>query len=108
MSRIDTHHHAIPADYRAAPPQGPASTRLAGASCPTGVRGIPGRDGRPGSQHRDPVGVDAGTTFLPAAADAAALARDVNDQLAGVVSENPDRFGLFATVPFSARRPRGG
>ena len=40
-----------------------------------------------------------GTTFLPAAADAAALARDVNDHLAGVVSENPDRFGLFATVP---------
>lgn len=40
-----------------------------------------------------------GTTFLPDAADAAALARDVNDCTADLVAEHPDRFGFFATVP---------
>jgi predicted TIM-barrel fold metal-dependent hydrolase len=40
-----------------------------------------------------------GTTFLPNSADAAALARDLNDYLAAVVAAQPDRFGFFATVP---------
>ena len=40
-----------------------------------------------------------GTTFLPAAADAAALARDLNDYTAALTSEHPDRFGFFAVVP---------
>ncbi|GKT34235.1 2-amino-3-carboxymuconate-6-semialdehyde decarboxylase like protein, partial [Aduncisulcus paluster] len=40
-----------------------------------------------------------GTTFLPAATDAAALARDLNDYTASVVADHPDRFGFFATVP---------
>ncbi|MBK5249812.1 MAG: amidohydrolase [Actinomycetales bacterium] len=40
-----------------------------------------------------------GTTFLPAAADAAALARDLNDHTAALTSEHPDRFGFFAVVP---------
>lgn len=37
-----------------------------------------------------------GTTFLPDAASAAALARDINDHGAELMSA---RFGLFATVP---------
>jgi predicted TIM-barrel fold metal-dependent hydrolase len=40
-----------------------------------------------------------GTTFLPNPADAAALARDLNDHLAAVAAAQPDRFGFFATVP---------
>ena len=30
-------------------------------------------DGRPGHHHRDSVGLDTGTAFLPAAADAATM-----------------------------------
>jgi predicted TIM-barrel fold metal-dependent hydrolase len=40
-----------------------------------------------------------GTTFLPSAADAAALARDLNDYTTDLVSSQSDRFGFFATVP---------
>jgi predicted TIM-barrel fold metal-dependent hydrolase len=40
-----------------------------------------------------------GTAFLPNPADAAALARDLNDYTADVVAARPDRFGYFATVP---------
>jgi predicted TIM-barrel fold metal-dependent hydrolase len=40
-----------------------------------------------------------GTAFLPRPADAAALARDVNDYSADLVGHSPDRFGFFATVP---------
>jgi predicted TIM-barrel fold metal-dependent hydrolase len=39
------------------------------------------------------------TTFLSDAADAAMLARDVNDFNADVVGTHPDRFGFFATLP---------
>jgi predicted TIM-barrel fold metal-dependent hydrolase len=40
-----------------------------------------------------------GTAFLPHSADAAALARDLNDYTAAVVAAHPDRYGFFATVP---------
>jgi 6-methylsalicylate decarboxylase len=40
-----------------------------------------------------------GTTFLPNPADAASLARDINDYLADLVKAHPGRFGFFATVP---------
>jgi predicted TIM-barrel fold metal-dependent hydrolase len=40
-----------------------------------------------------------GTTFLSNPADAASLARDLNDYLATLVPAQPDRFGFFATVP---------
>ena len=36
-----------------------------------------------------------GSTFLSQSADAAALARDLNDYGAGVVAARPDRFGFF-------------
>lgn len=38
------------------------------------------------------------TTFLGDPADAAALARDLNDYSAGLVAAHPDKFGFFATV----------
>jgi 6-methylsalicylate decarboxylase len=40
-----------------------------------------------------------GTTFLPNPADAAALARDLNDYTAELAAIQRDRFGFFATVP---------
>jgi 6-methylsalicylate decarboxylase len=40
-----------------------------------------------------------GTAFLPNPADAAALARDVNDYTAALAAAQPDRFGFFATAP---------
>jgi hypothetical protein len=42
-----------------------------------------------------------GTTFLPNPADAAALARVLNDYTPDLVASAPDRFGFLATVPMS-------
>lgn len=99
MPRIDTHHHAIPAEYR---------TALAKA----GIDAAGGRALPPWSPEASLATMAAldvstailsvstpGTTFLPAAVDAAALARDVNDYTASVVASHPGRFGFFATVP---------
>lgn len=99
MPRIDTHHHAIPADYRAA-------LRRAGID-EAGGRALPDWTPEASLATMDALGVSTailsvstpGAGFLPTAADAAALARDVNDYLGGVVAENPGRFGFFATVP---------
>ena len=99
MLRIDTHHHAIPADYR-------SLLRKAGMD-EAGGRAIPEWSPEGSLQTMSELGVQTailsvstpGTTFLPRPADAAALARDLNDYLASVVAAQPDRFGLFATVP---------
>jgi len=99
MLRIDTHHHAIPADYR-------NLLRKAGID-EAGGRAVP--DWSPEGSLQTMAELDVGTailsvsapgtTFLPNPADAAALARDLNDYLASVVAAQPDRFGFFATVP---------
>lgn len=99
MSRIDTHHHAIPADYRKA-------LRKAGID-EAGGRALP--DWSPEESLKTMQALDVstailsvstpGSTFLPNVSDAAALARDLNDYLAVVVRDHPDRFGFFATVP---------
>ena len=99
MQRIDTHHHAIPGDYR-------NLLRKAGID-EAGGRAVP--DWSPGGSLQTMSELDVGTailsvsapgaTFLPNLADAAALARDLNDYLATVVNAQPDRFGFFATVP---------
>lgn len=97
--RIDTHAHLIPPDYR---------RQLANA-------GIDDAGGRPLPEWSPDIALEAmaeldvatavlsvstpGTTFLPHAADAAALARDVNDYTAARVAEHPERFGFFATIP---------
>jgi predicted TIM-barrel fold metal-dependent hydrolase len=99
MSRIDTHHHAIPDFYR-------KLLRQHGID-DAGGRALP--DWTPEASLAAMNALDVGiailsvsapgTTFLPSAADAAALAADLNDHLAGVVAEHRDRLGFFAVVP---------
>ncbi|MEB3031413.1 amidohydrolase family protein [[Mycobacterium] nativiensis] len=99
MQRIDTHHHLIPPDYRKA-------LQRAGID-EAGGRAMP--DWSPEGSLEAMADLDVGTailsvstpgtTFLPAAADAAALARDLNDYTTQLVAAHPDRFGFFATVP---------
>jgi predicted TIM-barrel fold metal-dependent hydrolase len=97
--RIDTHHHMIPPDYR---------KMLAAAGIDeAGGRVLP--DWSPETSLQAMAELDVatailsvsapGTTFLPNAADAAALARDLNDYAAHVVADQHERFGFFATVP---------
>lgn len=98
MLRIDTHHHAIPTDYR---------NLLRKAGIDADGRALPEWTPEGSLQTMSELGVGTailsvstpGTTFLPNPADAAALARDLNDHLATVVAAQPDRFGFFATVP---------
>ena len=99
MARIDTHAHLIPPDYREA-------LRKAGIS-EAGGRALP--DWSPDLALAAMAELDVaaailsvstpGTAFLPNPADAAALARDLNDYSAELVAGQPDRFGFFATVP---------
>jgi len=99
MSRIDTHHHIVPPDYRNA-------LEKAGIDA-AGGRAMPEWTREAALQAMDDLGIGTGiasvsapaTTFMPTAADAAALARDVNDHNADLVAAQPDRFGFFATVP---------
>jgi 6-methylsalicylate decarboxylase len=97
--RIDTHHHLIPPEYRKV-------LQRRGID-DAGGRALP--DWSPETSLQTMADLDVstailsvstpGTTFLPAAADAAALARDLNDYTAGLVDAEPDRFGFFATIP---------
>jgi 6-methylsalicylate decarboxylase len=99
MLRIDTHHHMIPPDYRKA-------LRRAGID-EAGGRAVPDWSREGSLQTMAELGIATavlsvstpGTTLLPDAADAAALARDLNDYGSDVVASAPDRFGFFATVP---------
>lgn len=99
MPRIDTHHHLIPPSYRDA-------LQRAGVSEDSG-RALP--EWSPQATLEAMAQLDVatailsvstpGTTFMPRAADAAAMARDLNDYTAALVAAHPDRFGFFATVP---------
>jgi len=99
MNRIDTHHHMVPPDYRKA-------LDKAGIA-DAGGRAMPDWSPEASLDTMAKLGVATailsvsapGTTMLPAAADAAALARDVNDYSAELVAAQPDRFGFFATLP---------
>jgi 6-methylsalicylate decarboxylase len=99
VPRIDTHHHMIPPEYRNA-------LQKAGIAA-AGGRGLPEWSVEASLATMAELDVAAaalsvstpGTTFLSAAADAAALARDVNDYSAELVAAHRDRFGFFATVP---------
>lgn len=98
-SRIDTHHHLIPPDYRKA-------LRKAGID-ESGGRALP--EWSPELTLAAMAELDVstailsvstpGTAFLPKAGDAAALARDLNDYTEALVAAQPDRLGFFATVP---------
>lgn len=99
MTRIDTHHHAIPAEYR-------KLLRDRGID-DAGGRALPDWSPEASLAAMDVLDVSTailsvsapGTTVLPAAADASALARDLNDTVADVVRTHPDRFGFFGVVP---------
>lgn len=99
MARIDTHHHMIPPDYRKA-------LQRAGIG-DAGGRALPDWSPEGSLEAMAALGVGTailsvsapGTTFLPDPADAAALARDLNDYGAEVVSAQPDAFGFFAMPP---------
>ncbi len=99
MSRIDTHAHLIPPDYR---------KQLANAGIDeAGGRALPPWSPDLALQAMDELDVGTailsvstpGTTFLPDPADAAALARHLNDYSAALVAGHPDRYGFFATLP---------
>jgi 6-methylsalicylate decarboxylase len=99
MLRIDTHHHTVPPDYRKA-------LQKAGIG-DAGGRAMPDWSVDLALETMEALSVGTGimsvsapgTTFLPKAADAASLARDLNDFNADVVASDPGRFGFFATVP---------
>src|SRR5271156_6373480 len=99
MLRIDTHHHVIPPDYRNA-------LQKAGLG-EAGGRAVPDWSVDASLQAMAELNVGTailsvstpGTAFLPNPADAASLARDINDYLANVVEQQRDRFGFFATIP---------
>lgn len=99
MLRIDTHHHLIPPDYRKA-------LQKAGLG-EAGGRAMPEWSPEGSLQAMAELSVGTailsvstpGTAFLPNRADAAALARDLNDYTAALAAAHPDRFGFFATVP---------
>lgn len=99
MMRIDTHHHAIPSFYR-------DLLRKAGIA-EAGGRAVPDWSPEASLTTMAELGVGTailsvsapGTTFVTNPADAAALAREVNEYLAAVVAGQPDRFGFFATIP---------
>jgi 6-methylsalicylate decarboxylase len=99
MQRIDTHHHLIPPDYRNA-------LQKSGIAAPREVE-VPDWSPEVSLQAMAELDVGTailsvstpGTTFLSNPADAAALARDLNDYAAELVAARPDRFGFFATVP---------
>ncbi|MCV7029142.1 amidohydrolase family protein [Mycobacterium sherrisii] len=99
MNRIDTHHHLVPDLYRKA-------LHKAGIS-EAGGRPVPHWSVEESLKTMATLRVSTsilsvstpGTTFLPDAADAAALARDLNDYNAAVVAAHPGRFGFFATIP---------
>jgi 6-methylsalicylate decarboxylase len=98
MLRIDTHHHLIPPDYRKA-------LQKAGIAA-AGGRELPDWSPEASLQTMAELGVGTailsvstpGTAFLPPA-DAASLARDLNDYTAELAAAQPDRFGFFATLP---------
>jgi predicted TIM-barrel fold metal-dependent hydrolase len=103
MSRIDTHHHVLPPFYRAV-------LHKAGV-VEAGGRALPEWSADASLEAMDVLGVSAailsvstpGTTFLTDGGDAAALARDLNDYTADLVTKWPRRFGFFATVPLPHR-----
>jgi predicted TIM-barrel fold metal-dependent hydrolase len=99
MSRIDTHHHAIPSFYR--------DLLLKAGIEEAGGRALPEWSPEASLQAMAELDVATailsvstpGTTIAQGAAEAAALARDINDYLAELVRARPDRFGFFATIP---------
>ena len=111
MQRIDTHHHAVPADYL-------KLLRKSGIDA-AGGRAVPEWSPEGSLEVMSEVGIGTailsvsapGTTFLPAPADATTLARDLNDYLAGVVAADAGPVRFLRHRSDAARRQvrrRGG
>jgi predicted TIM-barrel fold metal-dependent hydrolase len=98
MLRIDTHHHLIPPDYR---------NVLTASGADVAGRVLPKWTAQSALEAMATLDIGTailsvsapGTTVLPDVADAAALARDINDFTAALVADRPQQFGFFATVP---------
>ncbi|MER7184241.1 amidohydrolase family protein [Streptomyces hyaluromycini] len=97
--RIDVHQHLVPPFYRDA---------LAGHGITeAGGRALPGWSPEAALELMDLLGTETailsvstpGTGFLADTAEAAALARRLNDFSAALAAEHPGRFGWFATLP---------
>ncbi|MFE4657372.1 amidohydrolase family protein [Streptomyces hydrogenans] len=97
--RIDVHHHVVPTFYR---------DELAKADiADAGGRALPDWSPESALHLMDLLGTTTsilsvstpGTGFLTAPAEAARLARRLNDHCAALVSDHPGRFGFFATLP---------
>ncbi|WP_432121092.1 amidohydrolase family protein [Streptomyces sp. S1] len=97
--RIDVHQHVVPDFYRA---------ELAKAGITdAGGRALPAWSPESVLELMDLLGTATsivsvstpGTGFLAAPAEAADLARRLNDHSAALVSGHPGRFGFFATLP---------
>ncbi|MEU2125016.1 amidohydrolase family protein [Nocardia niwae] len=98
MNRIDVHQHLIPPDYAEA-------LRAHGVTAPGG-RALPewSADGARALMTRAGIASAVlsvstpGTTFLSDPAEAAGLARSLNDYTAELAHAGPGRFGFFATL----------
>ncbi|MFB6551092.1 amidohydrolase family protein [Streptomyces sp. NPDC056405] len=97
--RIDVHQHVVPDFYR---------DELAKAGiADAGGRALPGWSPESALELMDLLGTTTsivsvstpGTGFLTEPAEAADLARRLNDHSATLVSDHPGRFGFFATLP---------
>ena len=97
--RIDVHQHVIPPEYAAA-------LREHGLH-EAGGRAMPRWSAESALRLMGAAGVATailsvstpGTAFLPKADEAADLARRLNDSVAKIAAERPERFGFFATLP---------
>ncbi|MES2257076.1 MAG: amidohydrolase family protein [Pseudomonadota bacterium] len=96
--RVDVHHHYVPPRYRSA-------LVAAGQAKPSGMPGIPQWSIEASLGMMDRNGIETAIISVVNGVhfgdDAAAreLSRHVNEEGAAVVSSNPRRFGLFATLP---------
>ena len=95
--RIDTHHHAVPAFYRA---------WLSRRGADAGGQPVPSWSPDASRRHMKLTGVRTAILSVSAPqvqpggrADARALARDLNEYLHDLVRAEPGTFGFFATLP---------
>jgi predicted TIM-barrel fold metal-dependent hydrolase len=98
-NRIDVHNHALPAAY--------VGWLAKHDITESGGRPLPPWSPQSALELMDQVGTATailsvstpGTGPATDAADALGAARQINDDTAELVKDNPNRFGLFATVP---------
>ncbi|MFD9945331.1 amidohydrolase family protein [Nonomuraea sp. NPDC059023] len=94
--KIDVHAHFIPDLYREA-------LEAAGQAQPDGIKGLPEWSEELALQAMDRLGVERSLLSISSPGvhfgDAAALARQVNEEGARLVRAHPGRFGFFASLP---------